>query len=193
MTQTFCVSWDLVTKWTHYVKKLKLCLPTRDKKFVLICFTSIWVISVNKSCILLQTGWAGNLSFFVKLASFVTQPEVKALTRWLWIAGNITQSQPIHSEDWELTKITFNIIIPPPIDWKKKTCFVNNKEKNQHLKTKKKNTEVPPSVVMLQKALKELPLPCGSTQYSSVLVESPLWIIIWQEFSNKKNKHFFLG
>ena len=168
---------------------MKLCLPTRDKKFVLICFTSIWVISVNKSCILLQTGWAGNRSFFVKLASFVTQPEVKALTRWLWIAGNITQSQPIHSEDWELTKITFNIIIQPPIDWKKNLFCKQQREKTSIWK-QKKNTEVPPSVVMLQNALKEFPLPCGSTQYSPVLVESPLWIIIWQEFSNKKNKHF---
>ena len=45
--------------------------------------TSIWVFSIDKPCILLQTGWVGNLSFFVKLASFVTQPEVKALTRRL--------------------------------------------------------------------------------------------------------------
>ena len=60
--------------------------------------TSIWVFSIDKPCILLQTGWVGNLSFFVKLASFVTQPEVKALTRRLWIVGNIARSQPIHSE-----------------------------------------------------------------------------------------------
>ena len=45
--------------------------------------TSIWVISINKPFILLQTSWAGKLSFSIKLASFVTQPEVKTLARRL--------------------------------------------------------------------------------------------------------------
>ena len=55
--------------------------------------TSIWVISTDKPCILLQTGWEEHFSFFVKLSSFVTQPEVKTVARRLWIAGNVTQNK----------------------------------------------------------------------------------------------------
>ena len=43
----------------------------------------MWVISIDEPFILLQTGWEEYFSFFVKLSSFVTQPEVKALTRRL--------------------------------------------------------------------------------------------------------------
>ena len=57
--------------------------PIEKPKCFKDILTSIWVISIDKPCILLQTGWEEHFSFFVKLSSFVTQPEVKTLARRL--------------------------------------------------------------------------------------------------------------
>ena len=61
----------------------------------------------------------------------------------------------------------------------KKPASINNREKNQHLKTK--STKLPSSVVISQKALKGFPLLCGSIQHSPFPVESPFWITCWQD------------
>ena len=65
----------------------------------------MWVISIDEPFILLQAGWEEYFSFFVKLSSFVTQPEVKALTRRLWIAGNVTQNQKKKKKNENFLKI----------------------------------------------------------------------------------------
>ena len=52
-----------------------------------------------------------------------------------------------------------------------------------HSITKKKEPFVPPSVVISQNALNELPLPSGSIQYSPSPVESPAVMMCLQDLA----------
>ena len=47
--------------------------PIEKPKCFKDILTSIWVISIDKPCILFQTGWVGNLSFLLILFDGMTQ------------------------------------------------------------------------------------------------------------------------